>query len=140
MKVCDFGLAQTRTTTTQLTQSTHALRCTLQWTAPEILLMDDHINKGDIYSLGVVYWELAATEIPYDGHQNATIREFVLAGDRLEIPESVPRDFAALINKCWTGDPKNRPSCSVVIQSIEKCIQNQSNFIDFIVISNNGMS
>ncbi|CAF4815532.1 unnamed protein product, partial [Rotaria sp. Silwood1] len=87
VKVCDFGLAQTRNETTRQTRFTQVLPCTLQWTAPEILLLEDYVDKSDIYSLGVVYWELASSKIPYDGHQDGVIRAFVLAGDRLKIPE-----------------------------------------------------
>ncbi|CAF3754105.1 unnamed protein product [Rotaria sp. Silwood1] len=90
VKVCDFGLAQTRNETTRQSLLTHAMPCTLQWTAPEILRMKKHTNKSDVYSLGIVYWELAANEIPYDGHESGNIREFVLSGDRLEIPETAP--------------------------------------------------
>ena len=129
VKVCDFGLAQIRSETTQQSKLTSALPFTLQWTAPEILRMKKHTDKSDIYSLGIIYWELAANEIPYHGHQNAVIREFVLSGDRLEIPETTPRHFTALIEKCWAHNPNDRPDSSDVIDNIEKCIKQQGNFI-----------
>ncbi|CAF1389530.1 unnamed protein product, partial [Rotaria sordida] len=125
VKVCDFGLAQTRNETTRQTVLTHALPCTLQWTAPEILRLKKHTNKSDVYSLGIVYWELAANEIPYDEHQNAVIREFVLSGERLDIPQTTPLKFATLITKCWTNEPKDRPDCSQIIDIIEQCIEDQ---------------
>ncbi|CAF4060085.1 unnamed protein product, partial [Rotaria sp. Silwood1] len=125
VKVCDFGLAQTRSETTRQSILTHALPCTLQWTAPEILRMKKHTDKSDIYSLGIVYWELAANEIPYDGHQNGNIREFVLSGDRLEIPETTPSSFSMVIQKCWANDPKDRPNCSQLIEIIGECVTNQ---------------
>ncbi|CAF1206933.1 unnamed protein product [Rotaria sordida] len=81
-KVCDFGLARTRDETTRQTTSNPSLVCTLKWTAPEILLAGHHTDKTDIYSLGIVYWELATSEIPYDGLSDGVIRAFVLAGDR----------------------------------------------------------
>ena len=129
VKVCDFGLAQIRSETTQQSKLTSALPFTLQWTAPEKLRMKKHTDKSDIYSLGIVYWELAANEIPYHGHQNAVIREFVLAGDRLEIPETTPRHFTALIEKCWAHNPNDRPDSSDVIDNIEKCIKQPGNII-----------
>jgi mitogen-activated protein kinase kinase kinase 9 len=131
VKVCDFGLAKTRNETTQQTKSTHMLKCTLQWTAPEILRCGRHTDKSDIYSLGVVYWELVADEIPYEGHQDVVIRESVLAGDRLEIPESTPSRFKVLIERCWTQTPNDRPNSLDVIKVIENCIETQSNFVKF---------
>ncbi|CAF4279540.1 unnamed protein product [Rotaria sp. Silwood2] len=129
VKACDFGLAQTRSETTRKSQLIHELPFTMQWTAPEILRMKKHTTKSDVYSLGIVYWELAANEIPYDGHQCEHIRQFVLSGDRLEIPEITSSNFSTLINKCWVNDPNDRPDCSQLIKIIEECIQNQSNFI-----------
>ncbi|CAF4994682.1 unnamed protein product, partial [Rotaria sp. Silwood1] len=125
VKVCDFGLARTRNETTRQTTSDPKLVCTLQWTAPEILSMKKHTDKSDVYSLGIVYWELAANEIPYDGHQNAVICEFVLRGDRLEIPKTTPSRFSSLIKECWAHDPNDRPNCSQLIEIVEECIAKQ---------------
>ncbi|CAF1306036.1 unnamed protein product [Rotaria sordida] len=125
-KVCDFGLTRTRDETTRQTTSNSLLVCTLQWTAPEILLARHPTDKTDIYSLGVVYWELATSEIPYDGLSDGVIRAFVLAGARLKIPEDTPSTFYELIKRCWAQQPNDRPSSSDVIEMIEKCIQMQS--------------
>ncbi|CAF3964304.1 unnamed protein product [Rotaria sp. Silwood1] len=129
VKVCDFGLAQTRDETTRQTQLTQALTCTFQWCAPEVLLLKKYTDKSDVYSLGIVYWELAANEIPYGGHQDAVISAFVLRGDRLKIPKATPSSFSALIKECWTANPNDRPNSSQLIELIEKCIKKQSNLI-----------
>ena len=129
VKLCDFGLAKTRNETSRQTQLLNVLHCTLPWTAPEALRCERHSDKSDIYSLGIVYWELATSEIPYDGHQNALIREFVLAGDRLKIPEMTPLHFSEVIQKCWSHNPNYRPNSSHVIDLMEKCIERQGNFI-----------
>ncbi|CAF2759184.1 unnamed protein product [Rotaria sp. Silwood2] len=129
VKVCGFGLARTRNETTCQTTSNPKLVCKLQWTAPEILCMKKHTHKSDVYSLGIVYWELAADEIPYAGHQDAVICQFVLHGDRLEIPKTTPSRFSSLIKKCWAHDPNDRPNCPQLIEIIEECITKQSNFV-----------
>ena len=126
VKLCDFGLAQTRNESMRLTQVNHTFFGTVQWTAPEILRLKKHTDKSDVYSLGMVFWELAANKIPYDGHQSGIIRDFVLAGDRLDIPDGTPSSFASLIKKCWANNPDDRPNCSQVIQMIEDCIEKQS--------------
>ena len=128
VKMCDFGLAKTRNDTLTQSQLTNALHCTLPWTAPEILRLNRHTDKSDIYSLGIVYWELAANEIPYDSHHSDVIRGFVLAGDRLNIPEMTPLHFSEVIQKCWSHNPNERPNSSRVIGLIEKCIEQQGNF------------
>ncbi|CAF5088480.1 unnamed protein product, partial [Rotaria sp. Silwood1] len=76
VKVCDFGLAQTRSETTRQTQKTHLLLCTFQWTAPEVLDVEgEYTEKSDVYSLGMVYWELAENKIPYDERRNEVISD-----------------------------------------------------------------
>ncbi|CAF4556577.1 unnamed protein product [Rotaria sp. Silwood2] len=55
VKVCDFGLARTRSETTRQTKYNPTLACTLQWTAPEILRMGRHTDKSAIYSLGIIF-------------------------------------------------------------------------------------
>ena len=127
VKVCDFGLAQTRSETTRQSQLAHSLPCTLQWTAPEILDLKKYTDKSDVYSLGIVYWELAANEIPYDGYPNDVISDCVRRGKRLEIPDTTPSMFSSMIEKCWANDPNYRPNCSQLIELIEECIRKQSN-------------
>ncbi|CAF3619938.1 unnamed protein product [Rotaria sp. Silwood1] len=129
VKVCDFGLAQARSETTRRSVLTHSLPCTLQWTAPEILRLEKHTDKSDVYSLGIVFWELASNEIPYDGHQSAVISNFVLGGSRLKIPKNTPSNFSELINKCLADNANDRPTCSELIEVIEKCSTNQSNVV-----------
>ena len=133
-KVCDFGLAKTRSVTSRQTALDHASPCTLQWTAPEILRLRRYTDKSDVYSLGIVYWELAANEIPYDGHQSAVICAFVLRGDRLEIPETTPARFSALIKECWAPCPDDRPNCSRLIAVIKEYMENHGNFVSFVVL------
>jgi serine/threonine-protein kinase CTR1 len=127
VKLCDFGLAHTRSETSCLTAVPNLLACTLQWTAPEILRLERHTEKSDIYSLGVVYWELATGQKPYEYYKDVVIRESVLAGGRLEIPEITPSSFGTVIHKCWAHDPVDRPNSSDLVEMIEKCIEMQSN-------------
>ncbi|CAF2699290.1 unnamed protein product, partial [Rotaria sp. Silwood2] len=123
VKVCDFGLARTRNETTRQTKANSLVICTLQWTAPEILCAERYTDKSDIYSLGIVYWELGTGEIPYDDLQDGVIRAFVLAGDRLKIPNTIPSSFRSLIQQCWVQQPNDRPNSSHIIEMIEECIK-----------------
>ncbi|CAF4050469.1 unnamed protein product [Rotaria sp. Silwood1] len=127
VKVCDFGLAKTRNETSSRTSSSHSLACTLQWTAPEILRLEHYTEKSDIYSLGVVYWELITKQKPYDGYNDGVIRAFVLAKERLPIPDTTPSTFCAVVEKCWAHSPNDRPNTSDLIGMIEKCVHLQSN-------------
>ncbi|CAF4846362.1 unnamed protein product, partial [Rotaria socialis] len=122
VKVCDFGVARTLNETARQTNYKPTRVITLPWSAPEILRVEQHTKKSDIYSLGTIYWELAAFNKPYEGHADDVIRASVLAGDRLRIPENTPSRFCAVIKKCWAQNPQDRPSSSEIIQMIEQCI------------------
>ena len=74
--------------------------------------MDPYTEKSDIYSLGIVYWELVTYQIPYDGHSDSSIRDFILSGRRLKIPQNISMNFRLIIEKCWSQNPNDRPTCS----------------------------
>ncbi|CAF1360327.1 unnamed protein product [Didymodactylos carnosus] len=108
VKVCDFGLSETRR---ESTRQTHMTCGTLQWMAPEIMKMEKYTEKSDVYSLGTVLWELVTNKIPYNEVEESTIRSTVLAGERLEIPFHVPEELRQIILRCWSHNPRDRPSC-----------------------------
>ena len=124
IKICDFGMAKTRSDTTYQTKGNISIAITLSWTAPEVLRMKPHSTKSDIYSLSIVYWELANYEIPYDGHEIGHIKQFVLDGDRLDISDDTPLYFRNIIQKCWAQKQEDRPTCVDLIKMINECIQN----------------
>lgn len=127
VKISDFGLARIR----QKTSS--GLSCsitvgTLAWKAPEILRMEKHTEASDIYALGIVLWELATGQIPYDDHDESTISAFVRGGDRLEIPASVPISFAKLISSTWAHERNQRPSCEQLLDFMKDNSDDSTSF------------
>lgn len=124
VKICDFGMAKTHDTTCQ-TKGNTSVAFTLPWTAPEVLRMRPHSTKSDVYSLGIIYWELASYEIPYDGHKADNIRQFVLTDNRLDIPVDTPSNFRTIIEKCWAHKPDDRPTCTDLIKMFNECNEKQ---------------
>jgi len=104
VKICDFNMIQIRN------QSKGNI--SICWTAPEVLDSDPYTDKSDIYSLGIVYWELVTYQIPYDGYSDKSIRDFILSGRRLKIPQNISMNFHLIIEKCWSQNPNDRPTCS----------------------------
>ncbi|CAF1391596.1 unnamed protein product [Didymodactylos carnosus] len=121
-KVCDFGLASTRRESSRQTTFVGATG-TSQWMAPEIFSMKKYTDKSDVYSLGTVFWELVSGEIPYHDAQESAIRLGVIAGERLEIPTHVPNDFRIIIEKCWSHNPHDRPSCHNILCMLNETSQ-----------------
>ena len=87
---------------------------TIAYTAPEQLtLRRPRYNEAcDVYSLGIVLWELATGDIPYEGLEADVIRGCVRAGERLDLPDDVPEHFSHWIQQCTAQKPLDRPTCA----------------------------
>ncbi|CAF2847445.1 unnamed protein product, partial [Rotaria sp. Silwood2] len=121
VKISDFGLAKIRQETSRQTTGNdqqQAVRGTLQWKAPELLKLKKPSTASDIYSLGIVFWELATRCIPYDELDETAIVQCVKVGERLEIPMDVPHNFASIISNSWSHESSERPTSQELIQQI----------------------
>jgi len=119
VKISDFGLAKIRLKSTQQVQRKEFVG-TIQWTAPELFKFEQPSKSSDIFSLGIVFWELATQAIPYEHFNDNLIIEQVQNGQRLPIPKNIPQDFSSIINQCWNQDPKQRPNTQQIIQMINQ--------------------
>lgn len=121
VKISDFGLAKIRQETSRQTTECDKQQVpagTLQWKAPELLKLSKPSKASDIYSLGVVFWELATGCVPYDELDEATISQGVKAGERLEIPGDIPSHYKSIISHAWSQDPSKRPTSQELIEQI----------------------
>ena len=73
-------------------------------------------KKSDIFSLGVVLWEIASGQVPCNGYiQSHDIVMHRLRGLREDNKIcDIPKEYIALYSKCWDENPYNRPSCEQV--------------------------
>ena len=69
VKICDFGLARLRDYNTVLTANVG----TIHWMAPEVLTGNQYNESADIYSVGVVIWEMFTGQCPYDGMKQVEV-------------------------------------------------------------------
>lgn len=121
VKISDFGLAKIRQETSRQTTDSDRQRVaagTLQWKAPELLKFGKPSKASDVYSLGIVFWELATECVPYEELDEATISQGVKTGERLKIPDDVPRDYTLIISSAWNQEPDERPTTEQLIQQI----------------------
>lgn len=84
---------------------------TVSWMAPEIIRNEPCSEKVDIWSYGVVLWELLSGEIPYKDVDSSAIMYGVGNNSlRLPIPTTCPDGYRLLVEQCWAAKPRNRPS------------------------------
>nr|UPW27189.1 serine/threonine-protein kinase EDR1 [Allium cepa] len=108
VKVCDFGLSRLKHNTFLSSKSTAG---TPEWMAPEVLRNEQSDEKCDVYSFGVILWELATLRMPWHGMNPMQVVGAVgFQEKRLEIPKEVDPMVARIILQCWQTEPSLRPS------------------------------
>jgi serine/threonine protein kinase len=127
LKLGDFGLSRFSTQTNLM--SLQRTRGTLAYVAPEMMDAQPFSPPADIYSTGVVLWEIMARVVggeydrPYAEFPNLTIDFQILVqasqGLRPTIPASVPQGIADLISSCWNPDPAVRPSSTEMLVKLD---------------------
>ncbi|KAK6150008.1 hypothetical protein DH2020_017533 [Rehmannia glutinosa] len=115
VKICDFGLSRVLTTRPMKDSSSAG---TPEWMAPELIRNEPFTEKCDIFSLGVIMWELCTLNRPWEGVPAVQVVYAVgNDGQRLEIPEG---PLGKLIADCW-AEPDERPSCQEVLSRLQEC-------------------
>ncbi|CAA0831481.1 Serine/threonine-protein kinase EDR1 [Striga hermonthica] len=108
VKVGDFGLSRLKHNTFLSSKSTAG---TPEWMAPEVLRNEPSNEKCDVYSFGVILWELATLKLPWSGMNPMQVVGAVgFQHRRLDIPKEVDPLVARIIWECWQMDPNLRPS------------------------------
>ncbi|KAI8008042.1 putative serine/threonine-protein kinase SIS8 [Camellia lanceoleosa] len=115
VKICDFGLSRIMTDTPMRDTSSAG---TPEWMAPELIRNEPFTEKCDIFSLGVIMWELCTLSRPWEGvPPERVVYAVANEGSRLEIPEG---PLGRLIADCW-AEPQERPSCEEILTRLLDC-------------------
>ncbi len=124
-KICDFGAAiQYLNSAMSMKSSPGVLpQGTIQWSAPELLngATKTANPSTDMYALGVILWELAFCDAPFQSVNQSILRSLIEKGLTPKILNPLPPCAAAfpsvfflIMQRCWAKDPKQRPSASEV--------------------------
>ncbi|KAJ6759863.1 MAP KINASE KINASE KINASE-LIKE PROTEIN [Salix purpurea] len=117
VKVCDFGLSRMKHSTFLSSRSTAG---TAEWMAPEVLRNEPSDEKCDVYSFGVILWELSTLQQPWGGMNPMQVVGAVgFQHRRLNIPNDMDPAIADIIRNCWQTDPKLRPSFAEIMAALK---------------------
>merc|ERR1711915_383808 len=94
---------------------------TYRWMAPEIIRHEPYTKACDVYSYGMVLFEMLCRTQPFDG-LTPVQAAYAVAKENLRppLPVSTPNNLKAIVNQCWSQDPKNRPSFEEIIRLLDR--------------------
>uniref|UniRef100_A0A8D0AXF3 Insulin-like growth factor 1 receptor n=1 Tax=Sander lucioperca TaxID=283035 RepID=A0A8D0AXF3_SANLU len=119
VKIGDFGMTRDIYETDYYRKGGKGL-LPVRWMSPESLKDGVFTTTSDVWSFGVVLWEIATlAEQPYQGLSNEQVLRFVMEGGLLEKPQNCPDMLFELMRMCWQYNPKMRPSFLEIISSLK---------------------
>eukprot|EP00013_Stygamoeba_regulata_P021892 CAMPEP_0177657726 /NCGR_PEP_ID=MMETSP0447-20121125/16370_1 /TAXON_ID=0 /ORGANISM="Stygamoeba regulata, Strain BSH-02190019" /LENGTH=470 /DNA_ID=CAMNT_0019162163 /DNA_START=243 /DNA_END=1655 /DNA_ORIENTATION=+ len=134
VKVADFGLS--RLICGDINLSTLGkMRGTFAYCAPEVYFGERFSQKSDIYSMGIILWELMNRCIlgqysrPYSDHKNLVFDFQIIVKTakqklRPTCPESCPPPWLSMLRRCWAHDPEERPVASEIAMWLDEMLEN----------------
>ncbi|CAM6106557.1 unnamed protein product [Calypogeia fissa] len=128
VKVTDFGVARTQSECESMTLDSGTYR----WMAPELISNKHFSVKADVYSFGIILWEIVTGLTPYE--EMTTVQAaFAVVHKHLrpQIPDNCPRPLKELMEECWAENPDKRPSFWQIVERLEQfqdCIRCNKTF------------
>ncbi|KAL0967325.1 hypothetical protein UPYG_G00250790 [Umbra pygmaea] len=112
LKICDFGTAcdiQTHMTNNKGSAA---------WMAPEVFEGNNYSEKCDVFSWGIILWEVITRRKPFDeiGGPAFRIMWAVHNGTRPPLIQNLPKPIESLMTRCWSKDPSQRPSMEEIVK------------------------
>ncbi|EYC23910.1 hypothetical protein Y032_0014g2210 [Ancylostoma ceylanicum] len=117
VKISDFGLSRRGTTYKMQT----AKKMPIKWMAPESMSNFTFSQKTDVYSYGVLVFEIFSGLEPYEGVSNSLTKKMIIEGQLNQFPEGTPSKLVEFVKeKMWDKDPDNRLDMSHIVDWLEK--------------------
>ncbi|XP_069573501.1 protein-tyrosine kinase 6-like [Brachyistius frenatus] len=116
-KVADFGLARVIKEPFYITEDK---KIPYKWSAPEAISHGKFSNKSDVWSFGILLYEIITYGgVPYPAFNNQEVYEQVTKGYRMPAPTNCPNFFYQIMLKCWLAEPDDRPDFKTLKAQLE---------------------
>uniref|UniRef100_A0A8D2PGG2 receptor protein-tyrosine kinase n=1 Tax=Zosterops lateralis melanops TaxID=1220523 RepID=A0A8D2PGG2_ZOSLA len=119
VKICDFGLARDVMNDSNYIVRGNA-RLPVKWMAPESLFERTYTMKSDVWSYGILLWEIFSLGVnPYPGIQvDTNFYKLIQSGFKMDQPYYATKDVYSIMQSCWALDSRKRPSFSYLVSSL----------------------
>ncbi|KAM3931624.1 tyrosine-protein kinase FRK [Leptodactylus fuscus] len=129
-KVADFGLARVFEDD-DVYQAAKDTKLPLKWTAPEAAESNTFSVKSDVWSFGILLYEIVTYgKMPYPGLTGRQALEKLKQGYRIPKPFNCPQDLYNIMLDCWNADPENRPTFETLQWRLEDYFDTESSYLD----------
>ncbi|NP_001424249.1 ephrin type-A receptor 5 isoform i [Homo sapiens] len=126
-KVSDFGLSRVLEDDPEAAYTTRGGKIPIRWTAPEAIAFRKFTSASDVWSYGIVMWEVVSYgERPYWEMTNQDVIKAVEEGYRLPSPMDCPAALYQLMLDCWQKERNSRPKFDEIVNMLDKLIRNPS--------------
>ncbi|XP_024523510.1 serine/threonine-protein kinase HT1-like [Selaginella moellendorffii] len=116
IRIADFGVSRPDFISSLISEATPK-QGTRNFMAPEVWTSERYTKKADVYSYGMLSYQLVTGNIPFKVGMDM---EQVLRGKRPEIPATCPEFLSQLMRECWNHDAKERPSFSDICERLKQ--------------------
>ncbi|XP_051517541.1 ephrin type-B receptor 4b isoform X2 [Myxocyprinus asiaticus] len=126
-KVSDFGLSRFLTENSSDPTYTSSLggKIPIRWTAPEAIAFRKFTSASDVWSYGIVMWEVMSFgERPYWDMSNQDVINAIEQDYRLPPPPECPASLHQLMLDCWQKERSSRPRFCAIVSALDRLIRN----------------
>ncbi|CAM9937848.1 unnamed protein product [Lampetra fluviatilis] len=123
-KVSDFGLSRVLEDDPEAAYTAKGGRIPVRWTAPEAIAYRKFTSASDVWSYGIVMWEVMSYgERPYWDMSNQDVIKAIEEGYRLPAPMDCPLPLHQLMLDCWQKERSDRPKFGQIVNALDRLIR-----------------
>ncbi|XP_051685269.1 fibroblast growth factor receptor 3 isoform X1 [Oryctolagus cuniculus] len=122
MKIADFGLARDVHNLDYYKKTTNG-RLPVKWMAPEALFDRVYTHQSDVWSFGVLLWEIFTLGgSPYPGIPVEELFKLLREGHRMDKPANCTHDLYMIMRECWHAAPSQRPTFKQLVEDLDRVL------------------
>lgn len=130
LKIADFGLARDIQTTDYYRKNTNG-RLPIKWMAPESLQEKFYDSKSDVWSYGILLWEIMTYGAqPYPTINAEELYGYLVSGQRMEKSAKCSMNIYILMRQCWHFNADDRPPFTEIVEYMDKLLQAKEDYLD----------